>query len=74
MYPEEWDEQVAEQEQAYWMSLKESIGTPDAEEFSSEAYEELPLWKKILLKNESDDSPTESDKITNIGENNEDND
>jgi len=74
VYPEDWDEQVAEQEQAYWLSLKESIDTPDAEEYSSTAFEELPLWKKILLKNKSDDSSTESDEITNIGENNEDND
>jgi hypothetical protein len=74
VYPEDWDEQVAEQEQAYWLSLKESIDTPDAEEYSSTAFEELPLWKKILLKNKSDNSSTESDEITNIGENNEDND
>ena len=64
VYPEDWDEQVAAQEQAYWMGLKESGVLPDAEDvetFSNDP-ESLPLWKRILLKND-----------TNIGENNEDN-
>ena len=53
VYPEDWDSQVAEQEQAYWMSLKESGSLTDAKD--EEQYlkdpKDLPLWKKILLKN-----------------------
>jgi curli biogenesis system outer membrane secretion channel CsgG len=53
VYPEDWDEQVEAQEQAYWMSLKESGVLPDEDDekqFSKDP-ESLPLWKKILLKN-----------------------
>jgi hypothetical protein len=67
VYPEDWDSQVAEQEQAYWMSLKESGSLTDAkdkEQYSKDP-KDLPLWKRILLKND--------EKITNIGEKNEDN-
>ena len=65
VYPEDWDEQVAAQEQAYWMGLKDSGVLPDAEDVEafSKNPNELPLWKRILLKNDK----------TNIGENNEDN-
>ena len=62
VYPDDWDEQVAAQEQAYWISLKDKAGLPDAEDvkaFNNDP-ESLPLWKKILLKNEKDK--------TNIGE------
>ena len=65
VYPEDWDDQVAAQEQAYWMSLKDSGVLPDAEDVEafSKDPSSIPLWKRILLKNDS---------ITNIGENNED--
>ena len=55
VYPEDWDEQVAEQEQAYWMSLKDSGVLPDAEDVdtSSNNPDSEPLWKKILLKNKT---------------------
>ena len=65
VYPEDWDLQVAEQEQAYWMQLKSDGALPDADDV--EAYSknpnDLPLWKRILLKN---------DNKTINGENNED--
>ena len=66
VYPEDWDEQVAAQEQAYWMGLKDSGVLPDAEDVEtfSKNPSDLPLWKRILLKNDS--------KTIN-GENNEDN-
>ena len=67
VYPEDWDEQVAAQEQAYWMSLKDSGVLPDAEDvdaFSNDP-NSLPLWKRILLKSE----PGNSDSETNNGEN-----
>ena len=54
VYPEDWDEQVEEQEQAYWMSLKENgnlTDEKDLEQFSKDP-NDLPLWKRILLKNE----------------------
>jgi curli production assembly/transport component CsgG len=66
VYPEDWDQQVAEQEEAYWMSLKQAgnlTDERDEEQFSKDP-NDLPLWKRILLKN---------DNKTNIGENNEDN-
>ena len=65
VYPDNWDEQVAEQEQAYWISLKDSGALPDAEDVDAYSKDpnSLPLWKRILLKN---------DNKTNIGENNED--
>jgi curli biogenesis system outer membrane secretion channel CsgG len=53
VYPEDWDEQVEEQEQAYWMSLKDSgdlTDEEDADRFSKDP-DSLPLWKKVLLKN-----------------------
>lgn len=55
VYPDDWDQLVAEQEQAYWLTLKENAGLPDAEDvvtFSNDP-ESLPLWKRILLKNET---------------------
>jgi curli production assembly/transport component CsgG len=54
VYPENWDEQVAEQEQAYWFSLKEQTGIPSAEDrkLFEEDPNSLPLWKKMLLKND----------------------
>ena len=66
VYPDDWDQLVAEQEQAYWMSLKDAgnlTDERDEEQFSKDP-NDLPLWKRILLKN---------DNKTNIGENNEDN-
>ena len=56
VYPDDWDEKVAEYEQAYWMSLKESGALPDADDveaFSNDP-NSVPLWKKILLKNNVD--------------------
>ena len=66
VYPEDWDDQVAAQEQAYWMSLKDSGVLPDAEDVEafSKDPNSVPLWKRILLKN---------DTQTINGENNEDN-
>ena len=67
VYPEDWDDQVAAQEQAYWMSLKDSGVLPDAEDvdaFSNDP-NSLPLWKRILLKSE----PGNSDSETINGEN-----
>ena len=67
VYPEDWDAQVAAQEQAYWMSLKDSGVLPDAEDvdaFSNDP-NSLPLWKRILLKSE----PGNSDSETINGEN-----
>lgn len=67
VYPEDWDEQVAAQEQAYWMGLKDSGVLPDAEDvdaFSNDP-NSLPLWKRILLKSE----PGNSDSETINGEN-----
>ena len=56
VYPDDWDDKVAEYEQAYWMSLKESGALPDADDveaFSNDP-NSVPLWKKILLKNNVD--------------------
>ena len=55
VYPEDWDSQVAAQEQAYWMSLKESGSLTDAEDEKqySKDPKDLPLWKRILLKNDN---------------------
>ena len=67
VYPEDWDEQVAAQEQAYWMSLKDSGVLPDAEDvdaFSNDP-NSLPLWMRILLKSQ----PGNSDSETINGEN-----
>jgi hypothetical protein len=63
VYPEDWDEQVAEQEQAYWMSLKDSGVLPDAEDVEafSKDPNSLPLWKRILLKNDSDSGSSETE-------------
>ncbi len=65
VYPEDWDIQVAEQEQAYWMQLKTDCALPDEEDVAtySKNPNDLPLWKRILLKN---------DNSTINGENNED--
>ena len=64
VYPEDWDEQVAEQEQAYWMSLKDSGVLPDAEDVdtSSNNPDSEPLWKKILLKNKTINGENNEDK------------
>ena len=70
VYPDNWDEQVAEYEQAYWMSLKESGVLPDAgdvEAFSNDP-DSVPLWKKILLKNNVDTDGSVSQQTIN-GEN-----
>ena len=66
VYPDDWDEQVAAQEQAYWMSLKDAGELPDAEDFEqfNKDPESVPLWKRILLKNDSK---------PNLEKNNEDN-
>ena len=50
VYPEDWDEQVAEQEQAYWMSRKIQAFT-DAEDAYTFNNPIQNIWKKILLKN-----------------------
>lgn len=54
VYPENWDDLVAEQEQAYWIGLKEKTGIPSQEdrELFAEDPNSLPLWKKMLLKND----------------------
>ena len=55
VYPENWDQQVAEQEEAYWMSLKQAgnlTDERDEEQFSKDP-NDLPLWKRILLKNDN---------------------
>ena len=63
VYPEDWDEKVAEQEQAYWMSLKDSGILPDAEDVDtySDNPKDLPLWKRILLKNNSESIKKDSE-------------
>ncbi len=55
VYPDDWEEKVAEQEQAYWINLKSNAGLPDAEDVNafSKDPDSLPLWKRILLKNET---------------------
>ena len=63
VYPEDWDDQVAAQEQVYWMSLKDSGVLPDAEDVDtfSKNPESLPLWKRILLKNDSELGKSDSE-------------
>jgi len=59
VYPEDWEIQVAEQEHAYWMKLNSENLVTDADRVDNvRDPESQPLWKKILLKGE-----------TNIGDN-----
>ena len=54
VYPENWDQVVAEQEHAYWMKLNTGKLLSDAEEVDVESDpSSQPLWKKILLKGET---------------------
>ena len=65
VYPEDWDEQVAAQEQAYWMSLKDSGDIIlDADEINAMSTnpDTVPLWKRILLKNETINGEINEDK------------
>jgi curli production assembly/transport component CsgG len=60
VYPENWDEEVAKLEQAYWVRLKEEELLPDVDKARQNLQtdpDSMPLWKKILLKDK-----------TNIGE------
>lgn len=60
VYPENWDEEVAKLEQAYWIRLKEEELLPDVDKARQDLQtdpDSMPLWKKILLKDK-----------TNIGE------
>lgn len=60
VYPENWDEEVAKLEQAYWIRLKEEDLLPDVDKARQDLQtdpDSMPLWKKILLKDK-----------TNIGE------
>tara|TARA_R110002074_G_scaffold90318_1_gene197792 strand:- start:2175 stop:3197 length:1023 start_codon:yes stop_codon:yes gene_type:complete len=60
VYPENWDEEVAKLEQAYWIRLKEEELLPDVDKAIQDLQtdpDSMPLWKKILLKDK-----------TNIGE------
>jgi len=60
VYPENWDEEVAKLEQAYWIRLKEEELLPDVDKAIHDLQtdpDSMPLWKKILLKDK-----------TNIGE------
>jgi len=59
VYPEDWEDQVAAQEKAYWMKLNSEDLLTDADlEDNSRDPDSQPLWKKILLKGQ-----------TNIGDN-----
>lgn len=54
VYPDDWDEVVAAQEQAYWMKLNSENLLTDAEKVGNVSDpESQPLWKKILLKGET---------------------
>ena len=71
VYPENWDQIVAEQESAYWMQLKSDNLLPDAEKekLSSEAISSsTPLWKRILMRNEKTEFQPKEFKTIN-GEN-----
>jgi curli production assembly/transport component CsgG len=60
VYPENWDDEVAKLEQAYWVRLKEEELLPDVDKARQNLQtdpDSMPLWKKILLKDK-----------TNIGE------
>jgi hypothetical protein len=60
VYPENWVQEVAKQEQAYWMRLNEEKLLPDVDKVKQNLQtdpDSVPLWKKILLKGK-----------TNIGE------
>ena len=60
VYPENWVQEVAKQEQAYWMRLNEEKLLSDVDKVKQNLQtdpDSVPLWKKILLKGK-----------TNIGE------
>jgi curli production assembly/transport component CsgG len=52
-YPDDWEQIVAEDEQAYWLQLnsEEILSDEELETLSKEpTSSDQPLWKKILLK------------------------
>ena len=51
VYPENWEQTVADYEKAYWMQLKTDNIVLDAEQEEQSNDESTPLWKKVLLKN-----------------------
>jgi hypothetical protein len=71
VYPENWDQIVAEQESAYWMQLKSDNLLPDAEKeklLSETVSSSTPLWKRILMRNEKTEFQPKEFKTIN-GEN-----
>ena len=60
VYPDDWDQIVAEDEAAYWMQVQTDKLLPDGEEISkkTQSSNKESLWKKILLK----DNPINGEK------------
>ena len=60
VYPDDWDQIVAEDEAAYWMQVQTDKLLPDGEEISKklDPSNKKSLWKKILLK----DNPINGEK------------
>lgn len=52
VYPENWDEQVAEQEQAYWMKVSDKIAEPMSDA-QSEFENDESIVKQIFYKKDS---------------------
>lgn len=62
VYPENWDQEVAAQEQAYWMRLNEGKLLPDVDNVKQNIQtnpDSVPLWKKILLKGKNNNGEKE---------------
>tara|TARA_B110000503_G_C7127865_1_gene405482 strand:+ start:70 stop:1092 length:1023 start_codon:yes stop_codon:yes gene_type:complete len=62
VYPENWDQEVAAQEQAYWMRLNEGKLLPDVDNVKQNLQtnpDSVPLWKKILLKGKNNNGEKE---------------
>ena len=64
VYPEDWDEQVAEQEQAYWMSQKNPWRSPTRRMLNIFKNHPTTLWKRkiIKIKNETINGDNNEDK------------
>jgi len=52
VYPEDWDEQVAEQEQAYWLKISDKIAEPMSNA-ESEFRDDESIVKQIFYKKDS---------------------
>ena len=53
VYPEDWDEQVAEQEQAYWLKVSDKIAEPMSDAKSEFGNNDESIVRQIFYKKDS---------------------